>query len=301
MIGRVVEVSGSKRHLALLRGFMTVHSDGDEIARIPLDDIGVLIANAHGLTYTNALLVALAERGVGVVICGHNYAPVSWLWPVEGNHVQARRMRLQIQATKPLQKRLWQRLIQKKISLQAAAMRLRGLESTPVEALIGKVRSGDPENIEAQSSRRYWGPMFGADFRRDRSLGGPNELLNYGYTVLRSATARAVVAAGLHPSLGIHHRRATNSMCLIDDLMEPFRPFVDLLTARLLDQGVASLTRTAKEELAGLTTTDARTSKGRTPVVTCLERAATSLAQSYESRCVALELPDAPILATISD
>lgn len=293
MIGRVVEIAEDGRHLSLARGFMTVEAEGREIGRVPLDDIGVVIANAHGVSYTNNLLVKLAEKGASVVLCGANHSPVAWLWPIAGNREQAKRMRAQVEATRPLEKRLWQTIVRAKVEQQGAVLAAVGRPAGGFRLLARAVKSGDPENVEAQASRRYWPLLMGEDFRRDRSLPGANALLNYGYTVLRAATARAIVAAGLHPSLGIQHQG--NPLCLADDLMEPFRPMVDLMAFRLLGQGVAEVTPEAKRSLAGLTAADMRTARGTTPLATCLERLATSLAQSFETGKPDLELPIAPL------
>jgi CRISPR-associated protein Cas1 len=295
MIGRVVEIAEDGRHLAADRGFMIVQSGGEELGRVPLDDIGVVIVNAHGVTYTNNLLRALCERGAAVVLCGPTHAPFAWVWPLVGHHAQAARMRAQIEAPKPLGKRLWQALVQAKIEHHGAVLAALGRPSGGFRLLARQVRSGDPDNIEAQAARRYWPLISGENFRRDRNLAGINSLLNYGYTVLRSATARAVVAAGLHPSLGIHHRSQYDDMCLVDDLMEPFRPFVDLLAARLADSGKTDVTPETKRALAGVTTIDLRTKQGTSPLATCLERVAVSLGQSFERSEVDLDLPLAPL------
>jgi CRISPR-associated protein Cas1 len=295
MIGRIVEIAEDGRHLSAHRGFMIVEANREEIGRIPLDDIGAVIANAHGITYSNNLLVALAERGAWVVLCGANHHPVAWVWPVVGHHAQAARMRVQLEATRPLGKRLWQILVQAKIEQQAAVLEAAGRRGSGLRLLARQVKSGDPDNLEGQAARRYWPLLFGSDFRRDRFQGGINSLLNYGYTVLRSATARAVVAAGLHPSLGIHHRNRNDDMCLVDDLMEPFRPIVDLTVARLGEEGTAEVTPAVKRALAGLTAADMRTAQGTTPLGTCLERLAASLGQAYETGEARLDLPLAPL------
>lgn len=276
MPGRVVEIAEDGRHLSVLRGFLVVEADQQELGRVPLDDIACLVVNAHGVTYTNNLLVALAKRGAGMVLCGANHNPVAWVWPLVGHHAQTARMRAQLGATRPLCKRLWQTIVQAKIDQQRAVLEALGRRSEGFRLLARQVKSGDPENIEAQAARRYWPLLFGPEFRRDRSLPGVNSLLNYGYTVLRSATARAVVAAGLHPSLGLHHRNRVNDMCLVDDLMEPFRPVVDLMTVRLVGDGTETVTPEAKRSLAGLASADMRTEQGTTPLTTCLERLAIS-------------------------
>jgi len=295
MIGRIVEIAEDGRHLSALRGFMVVAAGGEELGRVPLADIGVVVVNAHGATYTNNLLVALAERGAGMVLCGPNHHPVAWLWPMVGHHAQAARMLAQLHATKPLGKRLWQILIRAKIEQQGAVLNALGRQGAGFRLMARQVASGDPNNLEAQAARRYWPLLFGDDFRRDRDAGGINGLLNYGYTILRSATARAVVAAGLHPSLGIHHRHRANDMCLVDDLMEPFRPLVDLLVTRLVAAGAIEVSREAKHALAELTIADMHTSRGVTPLGSCLERLAASLGQAFENSEAALDLPLAPL------
>ena len=295
MIGRVVEVASEGRHLARLRGLMTVSRNGVEDARVPLDDIGVLLCNARGLSYSNDLMTELARRGVAVVLCGTNYLPTAWLWPLEGHHVQAMRMRCQLEASLPLRKRLWQRIVREKIAQQSNVLELLQLNSGSIKAMARRVRSGDPDNVEAQAARKYWPLLFGDDFRRDRYGGGPNPFLNYGYTVLRAAVARAVVAAGLHPSLGIHHHNRLNPMCMVDDLMEPFRPFVDYTSVRLVAESKKELTPESKQALAEVLTLDMHTERGTTPLQTCIERAAQSLAQSFEAGKSSLVFPDRPL------
>ncbi len=292
MIGRVIEIASEGRHLARHRGLMTVSNNGDEEGRVPLDDIGVLLCNARGLTYSNDLLVELAKRGAAVVLCGGNYLPVAWLWPLEGHHVQSLRMRCQLEASLPLRKRLWQATVRAKIDQQRLALETLGKPDGGLDELARRVKSGDPENLEAQAARRYWPLLFGLDFQRARFGPMPNPLLNYGYTVLRAATARAVVAAGLHPSLGIHHHNRYDAMCLVDDLMEPFRPVVDRAVVRLVAAGCEEVTREARRTLVGTLAADMRTERGTTPLETCLERAAQSLAQSFEDKRASLIFPE---------
>ena len=301
MIGRVIEIASEGRHLARDRGLMTVSKDGLEDGRVPLDDIGVLLCNARGLTYSNDLMAELARRGASVVLCGDNYLPTAWIWPLEGHHVQALRMRCQLEASLPLRKRLWQALVKAKIAQQAIVLELMGVSGAEVEELARRVRSGDPDNAEAQAARRYWPRLFGSAFRRDRFGPMPNPLLNYGYTVLRAAVARAVVSAGLHPSLGIHHSNRNNSMCLVDDLMEPFRPMVDYTVAELVSHQREEMTIDVKRDLAAILVMDIATERGTTPLQTCLERAAQSLAQSFESGKPGLILPERPLSGALPE
>lgn len=294
MIGRVIEVAGEGRHLARSRGLMTVSQDGEEVGRVPLDDIGVLLCNARGLTYSNDLMTELAHRGAAVVMCGDKFLPAAWLWPLEGHHLQALRMRRQLEAGVPLRKRLWQALIKAKIAQQANVLKMLEVSGGGLEALERQVRSGDPDNVEAQAARQYWPRLFGSSFRRDRFGPMPNPLLNYGYTVLRAAAARAVVSAGLHPSLGIHHSNRTNTMCLVDDLMEPFRPFLDYIVAVLVSHQREEMTIEVRRDLASVLVMDLASERGITPLQTCLERAAQSLAQSFETGKAELVLPLRP-------
>ena len=295
MIGRVIEIATDGCRLSRHRGLMTVRRNGEEEGRVPLDDIGVLLCNAHGLTYSNDLMTELARRGAAVVLCGNDYLPVAWLWPVEGHHVQALRMRRQLEASLPLRKRLWQSIVKAKIRQQVNVLGLLGVSDGSLEELVPRVRSGDPDNVEAQAARRYWPLVFSVDFRRDRYGSMPNGFLNYGYTVLRAATARAVVAAGLHPSLGVHHSNRSNSMCLVDDLMEPFRPMVDYAAAALVAEGQDEMTPDAKRVLVEVLAMDMSSDRGTTPLETCLERAAQSLAHSFEEGKPALVFPGPPL------
>lgn len=295
MIGRVIEVASEGCRLARSRGFMTVTRDGVEEGRVPLDDVGVLLCSGRGLTYSNSLMVELARRGAAVVLCGDDYLPAAWLWPVEGHHVQALRMRRQLEASLPLRKRLWQGVVRAKLAQQMKTLELLGLPGDRLEPLARRVRSGDPDNVEAQAARLYWPMLFGHDFRRNRFGGGGNSFLNYGYTVLRATVARSVTSAGLHPSIGIHHSNRANSMCLVDDLMEPFRPPMDYTVVRLASEGHDDLTTEAKRALAEALNMDMATDRGTTPLQTCIERAAQSLALSFESGSPALVFPEGPL------
>lgn len=294
MPGRFVEIAENDRHLSVDRGFLVVESGGTELGRVPLDDIDALIANAHGLTYSNNALLELSRRGAPVVLCGPHHRPEAFLWSVDGHHVQAARMDAQIEATQPTRKRLWQGIVKAKVTMQGAVLEARGQPAGAFETLARDVRSGDPDNIEAQAARRYWPLLMGPDFRRDTGGGEVNGLLNYGYTVLRAATARAVMGAGLHPSIGLHHSNRGNPMRLVDDLMEPFRPLVDLAVVHLADKGRREVNRDTKKVLAGLTWADLPTAGGRTPISVCLERLALSLARGFETGSSALDLPDPP-------
>ena len=294
MIGRIVEIADDRRHLFVNRGFMVVRdTEGErkELGQIPLDDIAAVIANAHGISYTNNLLVALAERGAPFVLCAANHNAVGMLLTLDGHHVQAKRIEAQIAASLPTHKRLWAAIVKSKLEQQAAALEAAGAPTAPLTALIRKVKSGDPQNIEGQGARRYWSLLFGNDFRRNQDGDGINALLNYGYTILRSATARAVVAAGLHPSIGLHHSNDGNAMRLVDDLMEPFRPIIDLKVWQLQRASESHITPDTKRALVRTLYDDMQSSAGATPVMVCMQKLAVSLAQVYSGERDKLELP----------
>ena len=235
--------------------------------------------------------MALAERGAPFVLCAANHNAVGMLLTLDGHHVQAKRIEAQIAASLPTHKRLWAAIVKSKLEQQAAALEATGAPTAPLTALVRKVRSGDPENIEGQGARRYWGLLFGSDFRRDQDGSGINALLNYGYTIIRSATARAVVAAGLHPSIGLHHSNDGNAMRLVDDLMEPFRPIIDLKVWQLQRAGESHITSDTKRALVRTLYDDMQSIAGATPVMVCMQKLAVSLAQVYLGERDKLELP----------
>lgn len=291
MIGRVVDIAEEGRHLSKSRGFLVVSQHRAELGRIALDDITAVIVTGRGATYSNDLLVALAERGAPLVACAANFRPAACLWAVDGHHEQAGRMADQAGAPKPLKKRLWADLVRAKIEAQAAALKTAGARVEGFTLLARKVRSGDPDNLEAQAARRYWPALFGPDFRRDRAEGGVNACLNYAYTVLRAGAARAVMAAGLHPSFGLAHRQRGNAFALADDIMEPFRPVADLLVRDLSRSGPVEPDRDTKPELARVLAVDLSTPDGMSPVGACLNRLAQSLARAYAGEARGLDLP----------
>lgn len=297
---QIVDIATDGRHLHRHRGFMVVTADREEVGRVPLDQTLAVIVHAHGVAFSNNLLSALAEQGPPMVFCGPNHSPRVVLWPLDGHHAQGARMRAQWQSKLPLRKQVWKQIVVAKVIMQAAALDAFGAPSEPLAYLARKVRSGDEGNIEAQAARRYWPLMMGDSFRRDTAGGGVNGLLNYGYTVLRAATARAVVAAGLNPTIGIFHTNRGNSFALADDLMEPFRPLVDCAVRGLAGGGVDEVTPDAKRVLARLMAFDLTLGDTRSPVTSVLGRLALSLARSFEAGKPVLALPGVPTAIELS-
>ena len=287
MIGRIVEISTNNRYLSVHRGFLLVKSlceETAELGRIPLDDILAVVTNAHGLSLSNNLLVSLLERDIPLVITSDKYVPMGILWPVESHHLQAKRIDAQIGVSLPLKKSLWAQVVREKIRQQSLLLHHLKIPSSRLDRLIKEVTSGDPDNKEAMAARIYWSSIFGSDFLRDRDAPGINALLNYGYTIVRSATARAVMAAGLHPSLGIHHKNASDAMRLVDDLMEPFRPLIDLMVFNLTKENPSAdwpISTEIKRKLVSVLFWNARFEEDQCPVMVAMQRLAQSLTQVY--------------------
>ncbi len=292
---RVVDIETDGLFLAVHRGFLTVSSAGEEKGRIPLDDIGALIVHAHGTSWSNSVMVRLSERAVPIVICGSNHAPVACIWPLHGHHAQGARMRAQIGVSKPLTKQIWRQIVAAKIRMQGHVLSGNGGQAGAFDLLARKVRSGDPDNIEAQAARRYWKALFGPGFSRDRSAEGANALLNYGYTVLRAVVSRAICAAGLHPTIGVFHANRTNAFALSDDLMEPYRPLVDQLVLDLVAAGEQGVSAEAKHRLAAMTAVDLDNGDGTiSPLAMQVQRFVHSVAESFVTGRRNLVLPLRP-------
>ena len=265
----------------------------NEIGRVALSDIGALIINAHGISYSNDLIVALGKSKVPVVVNGSNHLPVGWFWPIEGNSVQSKRMDAQIACKKPLKKKLWKQIVVSKVLSQASMLHAIKKPSTPLYVLTKKVKSGDTTNIEAYAAQRYWTILFGHSFRRDRSQGGINSMLNYGYTILRSAVARAVTGVGLHPTIGIHHQNKYNAFRLVDDLIEPFRVLVDWQTYHLhKSKKIDTLTPEIKERFVNILFQQIEGPRGSISVINAVNEVASSLASVYRHPNKQLWLPE---------
>ena len=288
---RIIEIAQDNRHLATEHGFMIVSENGAKIGRVQLDQIGAVIANAHGLTYSNNLLVRLAEQNAPLVICGSNHVPASVMLPLDGHHLQGDIITAQAAMKQTTLNRFWKEIIQTKIRQQAEVLDACGLPDKPLRYMIPQIKSGDPENLEGQAARFYFQTFFGKTFRRDRTQQGTNALLNYGYTILRSAVIRAIVGAGLHPSLGIHHCNQYNPMRLADDLMEPFRPLVDFCVHRMVVDKIEEVNTTAKRKLVALLSCTVETGKGAMEINTLILNLAVSMAKCAMRQAEKLDLP----------
>lgn len=229
MIKRIVDIS-EPAYLHLKNQQLIIDKNGETVGSAPIEDLGVVIFEHPQIVITQSAIIACQKNNVAIVFCDEKHLPYSLLLPVsDANTLHNKILRQQIELTKPTKKRLWQQIVVHKIKQQSKTLERAGKDTTQLERLTAKVKSGDPDNIEAQAAKKYWGLLFGHKFRRDTDEGGVNGLLNYGYAIIRAMVARAIVGSGLHPALGVFHQNQYNGLCLADDLMEPFRPWVDWL------------------------------------------------------------------------
>lgn len=258
----------------------------DMVRTIPIEDIGVVVIDNKRITLTSAILEALLENNSAVITCDKRSMPVGLLLPLAGNTTQAERFQDQIDASLPLRKQLWQQTIKQKILNQAEVLQTYSRASIkPMQTMAAEVRSGDVENKEAQAAAYYWKNVFVdiPDFVRGREGDPPNNLLNYGYAILRAIIARALVGSGLLPTLGIHHHNRYNAYCLADDIMEPYRPFVDELVIQIMESvdDYSVLTRDIKARLLQIPVLDVSMDGKRSPLMIAATQTTASLYRCF--------------------
>ena len=225
---RVLDFAEAEAYLSLRNAQLVIQRDGQAAVTTPVSEAAVVLLASRRVTCTVPLLDALMQAGAAVLVCAEDHLPSGLMLPLAGHFQQTQRMLAQARAPGPLQKQVWKQIVQAKIRAQGALLLQRRGDDAGLFEMALTVRSGDPKNVEAHAAQRYWPLLFdNVEFRRRRDAPDQNRLLNYGYAVLRAAVGRALCAAGLHPSLGVHHHGRNNPFCLADDLMEPFRPLVD--------------------------------------------------------------------------
>lgn len=244
----------------------------EAIRTIPIEDIGVVVLDNKRITITSGILEALLENNCAVITCDSKSMPVGLMQPLVGNTLQNERFRDQLDSSLPLKKQLWQQTIRQKISNQEVVLHQYTLTDTGcMRAWINDVRSGDPDNVEAKAAAYYWKNLFSnhPDFVRGRDGEPPNNLLNYGYAILRAVVSRSLVASGLLPTLGIHHHNRYNAYCLADDIMEPYRPFVDELVLQIMEEedDYTELTKDIKAKLLQIPVLDVTINRKRSPLM----------------------------------
>lgn len=271
-----------------------------EAARtIPIEDIGVVVLDNRQITITQGLVEALLENNCAIITCDNAHLPVGLMLPLCGNTTQSERFRLQIDASLPLKKQLWQQTVQCKIRNQAAVLQnTRNAIVKNMLAWAGEVKSGDSDNLEGRAAAYYWRNLFPdiLGFTRDRNGLPPNNLLNYGYAILRAVVARALVGSGLLPTLGIHHHNRYNAYCLADDIMEPYRPYVDALVCRLVsDEHITEeLTTELKRELLQIPTLDVVINGKRSPLMVAVGQTTASLYRCFSGEQRKIAYPEMP-------
>ncbi len=263
---------------------------------VPIEDIGFMILDHPQITITHALIQFLQEHNVAMLTCDARHMPQSLLLPLEGNTIQQERYDLQLAASEPLKKQLWAQTITYKINNQAAMLKSKSIAYKYLENLSKKIKSGDSDNCEATAAAYYWGHLFSFidGFRRYSEGIPPNNYLNYGYAILRATMARSLVVSGLLPTLGIHHANRYNAFCLADDLMEPYRPFVDKLVYQMVEQNGPSekLDKEAKAALLQIPAMDVLLNGEKSPLMSATQRTAVSLVKCFEGSQRKILYPD---------
>lgn len=264
---------------------------------IPVEDIGVVVLDNKQITITHGAIEALLGNNSAIITCDSNRMPVGLMLPLCGNTTQNERFREQLDASLPLQKQLWQQTVQMKITNQAAVLKeCRGAVVKNMLAWVSDVKSGDSENLEARAAAYYWANMFGhiIGFRRDREGEPPNNLLNYGYAILRAVVARGLVSSGLLPTLGIHHHNRYNAYCLADDIMEPYRPFVDRLVVEIVESGedFSVLTKSLKARLLSIPVLDVTINGMRSPLMIAVGQTTSSLYKCFSGESRKISYPE---------
>ena len=267
----------------------------DVTRTLPIEDIGVVILDHKQITITHALIDALLANNVAIVTSNDKHLPVGLMLPLDGNTLQSERFRAQIDASEPLKKQMWQQTIVAKILGQAHVLGTQLIKHNNMLKWAKDVRSGDPENMEARAAAFYWRNMFEKDaFIRDPQGLPPNNLLNYGYSIVRAMMARALVGAGLLPTLGIHHHSRYDAYCLADDIMEPYRPFVDMKVLEMWKKGniTNDISSEQKRELLGITTMDVNISGHRSPMMLAIQTTAQSVQKCFSGEARKIIYPD---------
>ncbi len=263
----------------------------DEPRTIPIEDIGIVLINNQRISMSIPLINALADASVAVVFCNERNMPNSMLQQMDGNCLQGEILRNQIEVGEVLKKQLWKQIIEAKIHNQSLLLDKYGKNGDILRPLYSNVKSGDADNREGIAARMYWAELFGPDFSRDRTEIGINALLNYGYTILRAAVSRSIVSSGLFPAFGIYHKHRSNAFPLADDLMEPYRPYVDEVVYRLYQKGHYELNQQSKAELINMLYNDTRFDNVTRPLTVGLSITTASLVKCYAKEEKKLNLP----------
>ncbi len=269
---------------------ITFKDNGDYTTR-PIEDLGFLIIENPMVAITVPLLNELADNNVSVVFCDNRMMPKTMLMSLEGNTTMQESYKFQIEAKATIKKRLWKQLVESKIRNQSLLLDKLKRQGNLLKPYYMNVKSGDVDNREGAAARLYWRQLLGDGFRREREGAPPNNFLNYGYAILRAAVARALIGSGLYPAFGIFHRNRYNAFPLADDLMEPYRPFVDEIAYHLYDGTKEQIDNESKRQLLNLLFTDVKIGKMTRPLEVALSQTSASLLRVYKGENKELELP----------
>ena len=253
----------------------------DDVTYRAIEDIAIILINNHSASLTTPLIGRLSEQNVAVVFCNEKHMPTSMLMNLDANTLQEKYFRLQLEASLPLKKQMWKNVVENKIKNQAGLLKTLGKNADRLAKYANNVLSGDSSNREGIAAQCYWKELFGKGFIRDRFGEYPNDFLNYGYTLLRAATARALMASGLLPSLGIFHRNYYDAFPLADDIMEPYRPFVDQVVLQAFQQKKRKLDKETKHKFLELYYTEVPFGEQRVQLGTCLTYTTASVAKFF--------------------
>lgn len=285
MHSNVIEISTDNKLLSVHLGFLRISEDKTVLKDIPLNSINSVIVTGRAVLYTNNLLQRLCEENIPLVILGTNYSPSGMLLSCTGNHRQMEVQHMQIENKKPLQKKIWQLIIKEKIKNQSRVLSLANKPNRLME-ICKDVLSADSTNREAYAAKIYFRELFGDNFKRNNEVEVINSFLNYGYAIIRSAIARYVVSAGLNPAYGVGHHNKLNPFCLVDDLIEPFRPMVDYCVYKIFanSSDISELNREHKSKLSGLLTQMCYNGSGESPFYMFLQQATRDLVNIYKNK-----------------
>jgi CRISPR-associated protein Cas1 len=275
---------------------MIIKRDDEVLDTIPVEDIGVLILDHYGVTISHYLLAKLLENNVAVITCNDIHQPNGMFLNLDGNTVQTEKFKAQLEASEPFKKQLWAQTVSAKIFNQAEMLRRKNIPAENMLRWSKTVTSGDSKNLEARAAAFYWKAIFAdnLDFYRSRMGPPPNNLLNYGYAILRAIIARSLVGSGLLPTLGIHHRNKYNAYCLADDIMEPYRPFVDEIVNNITDNGedFTELSPSVKKQLLEIATADVLIDDERKPLMIASQSTSASLVRCFEGKARKISYPE---------
>ena len=271
---------------------LTVSDNSSELGTVDLDGVVAILITSRGATLTTPLISEVSLRNIPIITCNDRFQPVSVSLPLIQHSDQTRRYEAQAAARKGLKNNLWKRIVASKVRNQSALLRLlKASGAERLKRLAANVRPGDPENIEAHAAQVYWKELFGKSFRRDRHQAGINSFLNYGYAVLRSSMTSAVLASGLHPKFGLFHKNKNNPLCLVDDLMEPYRPLVDQVVFRIQEKGLSDLTPEAKRALAAVLIADQSRVGSTSPLFKHMHNLSLAMSELFVGREASLHFP----------